>query len=358
VRGPVAKLSQRDAAKTEQPIGVALIERLSWDDLRVFVVVARTLSFRKAASLLRTSTSTALRRIERLEKVLDFRLFDRLPDGLALTGEGHHVFRAAQEMERASHSLRAHLDRDLAMRGMVRCSVTEGLGTAWILPQLAQFSRTNPATIVDLRCTMDVADVMRMEADVAILLEQPSRPDAKTVRLGRLHVYPFASRAYAQTFGLPRTIDEVRHHRLLHQKAPQVDEDAPARALKWASIDSVVALRTNTSTAHGRAIELGMGIGPLPTYIVGLGSDLIPVDIGLKHQVDVWMTYHPDARSVRRVSMFIDWLKTVFDPKRYPWFADEFIHPHDLAGHDRPEKAAPSIFGLPASRPLARAVGR
>ena len=67
----------------EQPIGAALLERISWDDLRVFVVVARTLSFRKAATALRTSTSTVMRCIERLEAIFEFRLFDRLPDGLA-----------------------------------------------------------------------------------------------------------------------------------------------------------------------------------------------------------------------------------------------------------------------------------
>ena len=48
------------------------------------------------------------------------------------------------------------------------------------------------------------------------------------------------------------------------------------------------------------------------------------------------MTYHPDARSIRRVSLFIDWLKTLFDPKRYPWFGDEFIHPRELLGRDCP----------------------
>ena len=69
----------------EQPLGAALFERISWDDLRVFVVVARTMSFRRAATVLRTSTSTVLRRVERLEKDFEFRLFDRLPDGLFLT---------------------------------------------------------------------------------------------------------------------------------------------------------------------------------------------------------------------------------------------------------------------------------
>ena len=55
----------------------------------------------------------------------------------------------------------------------------------WILPHLAQFTRTHPTTLVDLRCSMEVADVLRMEADVAVQLEKPDRPDVKAVRLGR-----------------------------------------------------------------------------------------------------------------------------------------------------------------------------
>jgi DNA-binding transcriptional LysR family regulator len=335
----------------EQPIA-ALLERISWDDLRVFVAVARTLNFRKAATALRTHTSTVIRRVERLETLFEFRLFNRLLDGLALTEKGQSVYRSAQEMERASHSLRAHLDQDLNLRGIVRCSVTEGLGTAWILPQLAQFSRTHPATIVHLRCAMEVSDVMRMEADVAIQLAKPKRPGAKSVRLGRMHIYPFASREYVETYGLPKSLDEVGHHRIIHQQAPQVDENATQRLLNIPSIEGIVALRTNTSTAHGRAVELGMGIGGLPTYIVGLGSDLIPIDVGVKYPVDIWMTYHPDARGVARVSFFMDWLKTLFDPKQYPWFADEFIHPNELSGQKPcPGESSSTVFGLPQNQP-------
>jgi DNA-binding transcriptional LysR family regulator len=342
----------------EQPIGAALLERISWDDLRVFVVVARTLSFRKAATALRTSSQTVMRRMERLESIFEFRLFDRLYDGLGLTEKGQRVYQSAQDMERASHSLRAHLDQDLNLRGVVRCSVTEGLGTAWILPQLAQFSRVHPATIIHLRCAMEVADVMRMEADVAIQLEKPSRPDAKSVRLGRMHIYPFASREYVETYGLPKTLDDVHRHRIIHQQAPQVDENAVQRLLNVPSIEGIVALRTNTSTAHGRAVELGMGIGGLSTYIAALGSDLIPVDIGIRHQADIWMTYHPDARGVARVSFFMDWLKTLFDPKRYPCFADEFIHPRELGGTKSPiEDSPPGVFGLATGKPLRMAKG-
>jgi DNA-binding transcriptional LysR family regulator len=349
----VAKFSERPTAKTEHPIGAALLERISWDDLRVFMVAARTLSFRKAATALRTGTTTVHRRIERLEEIFEFRLFDRMPEGLALTAEGRAVYAGAQKMELASHSLRAHLDQDLTTRGMVRCSVTEGIGTAWILPQLAQFCRTHPTTIVDLRCAMEVADVLHMEADVAVQLQRPGRADAKAVKLGRLHLYPFASKRYIELYGLPKSAEEVGQHRIIDQKAPQVEENVIPRLLNIPSIEGIVAFRTNTSTAHAYAIDLGMGIGALPTYVAALGTDLVPVDIGVRHQLDIWMTYHPDARSVRRVSVFIDWLRTLFDPRRYPWFADDFIHPRDLMGTPPPADVKPMAPTLIAKQAKA-----
>ncbi|TMJ31034.1 MAG: LysR family transcriptional regulator, partial [Alphaproteobacteria bacterium] len=257
----MGKLSHQPAAKMPQSIGPSLLERVSWDDLRVFAIAGRELSLRKAAAALRTSSSTVVRRIERLEANLGVRLFDRLPDGVALTSEGRSVFAAAQEMERASLSVRAQLDHELTKRGVVKCAVTEGLGTFWIVPHLAEFSRANPHTLVDLRCSTHSADVLRMEADVAIQLTRPDRPDQVVTRLGRLHVYPFASRRYVETYGLPRNVDEMIRHRLVRQTGPQLDESAWPRFLGLADPEVLAVVRTNASAAHFYAVELGLGIG-------------------------------------------------------------------------------------------------
>ena len=120
------------------------------------------------------------------------------------------------------------------------------------------------------------------------------------------------------------------------------------------SIEDIVALRTNASTRTClRDRVRHRASARLPTYIVALGTDLVPIDIGVRHQVDIWMTYHPDARSIRRVSFFIDWLRTLFDPKRYPWFGDEFIHPRELA-KSRHGRIRRTLLNLPIIRPPRR----
>jgi len=347
----MSKFSQRAAATVHRPVGTNILERISWDDLRLFNAVARTSSFRKAATAIRTSSSTVTRRMERLEQTLGFRLFDRLPDGVALTAEGRSVHAAALEMERASRQLRAYLDPDITTRGVVHCAVTEGLGTFWVLPHVAEFNRANPYTMVDLQVSMESADVLRMKADVAIQLSRPNRPELITARLGRLHIYPFAARSYVETYGLPNDISEIAKHRIVHQVAPQLDDAALARALKLESLEGIVMVRTNSSTAHFYAVELGVGLGGLPTYALALGADVIPVDIGLQFSLDIWMAYHPDARSVRRVSVFIDWLRTLFNPARYPWFKDEFIHPSKLRPVETPARVSRLRMPVAANPP-------
>ena len=57
-----------------------------------------------------------------------------------------------------------------------------------------------------------------------------------------------------------------------------------------------------------------------------------PLDIDAVFPFDIWLTYHPDAARVPRVRRMIDWIIESFDPKVFPWFRDEFIHPRDLPG--------------------------
>jgi DNA-binding transcriptional LysR family regulator len=326
------------------------LDRISWDDLRVFVVAARHASFRKAALVSNLSAATVTRRIESLEQQFGFRLFDRVPDGVRLTREGQWVLNSAQKMEQASIGLRRLLDQDITARGVIRCNVTEGLGTYWVIPKLVDFNRANPYSVIDIRCTMNVADVIRMESDVAVQLLRPTSADLKVVKLGRLHLYPFAAEKYLDTFGTPLTKAELVRHRLVEQVSAQTARGVMEEFLALENAEGVVAVRTDASSAHFYAIELGIGVGFLPTYAVPLGARVVPLDLGLHKPVDIWLTYHPDIRDVPRVSLFIDWLRDIFDPAKYPWFRDEFIHPRELAAWkpSRPEAVIEPAHGVTA----------
>ena len=304
----------------------------NWDLVRIFLAVARTGSFRAAAAQLGMSANFLSKRISVLENAYKTPLMTRHVDGIRLTPEGEAVLDAAKRMEEASFSLDRALSRTTpALTGEVRLAVTEGLGTFWLAPRLVEFQRVYSGLLVDLKCEMRSADVLRLEADVAVQLEEPGNPNLKRVKIGRMHIMPFVSPAYVEIYGIPRDLDDLQqNHRMVIQDAEQTkgremyDRHAVREQLGF------VAMRNNVSSAHVWAVSKGAGIGWLPTYIPAIAGPLIPLDIDVKFPLDIWLTYHPDAKRIPRVKQLIDWTIQSFDGRKYPWFRDEFVHPDDL----------------------------
>jgi DNA-binding transcriptional LysR family regulator len=329
------------------PTGAHIPGRMAnWDLVRIFLEVARIGSFRAAAEQLNMSANFLSKRISLLERAYKTTLVTRHVDGIRLTPEGRQVLEAAKRMEEASFGLdRALSQTTPALSGEVRLAVTEGLGTFWLAPRLVEFQRAYPGLLVDLKCEMRSADVLRLEADVAVQLQEPENPDLKRIKIGRLHVMPFVSPSYVDIYGMPKDEDDIRqNHRIVLQDADQTK----GKELydKYAHREQVgfVAMRNNVSTAHLWSIAKGAGIGWLPTYVPALGDPLIPLDIGYKFELDIWLAYHPDAKKIPRVRQLIDWTVQSFDGRKYPWFGDEFVHPRDLQRAYKDAKPLVNLF--------------
>jgi DNA-binding transcriptional LysR family regulator len=308
-----------------------LISRLSWDDLKVVLAAAEHGSYRKAARHLGKDIATVTRRIHGVEALIGEKLFNVFPNGSRPTAVGTVAANAAKRMEASF----VDFVRDLGgivshQAGIVRVAATEGLGTYWLMPRLVEFQRAFPRLTIDLRVAMESVDVLRHEADIAIQFTRPENPDLIVTRLGRLHAYPFASAEYESIYGLPKSRDELKEHRIVDQVSPQIDDGIWASLLDLSSVENIVGIRTNGSSALLFAIEKGAGIGGLPTYASVLGANVLPVDVGISNSMDIWLTYHPAQKNVKRVATVVSWLRDIFDPVKYPWFRDEFIHPNDL----------------------------
>src|SRR6202043_1034750 len=195
----------------------------NWDLVRIFLEVARIGSFRAAAEQLNMSANFLSKRISALESAYKTTLMTRHVDGIRLTPEGVQVLEAAKRMEDASFGLdRALSQTTPALSGEVRLAVTEGLGTFWLAPRLVEFQRAYPGLLVDLKCEMRSADVMRLEADLAVQLEHPDHPNLKRLKIGRLHIMPFVSPSYVEVYGMPKNADDIRqNHRIVIQDAEQ-----------------------------------------------------------------------------------------------------------------------------------------
>jgi DNA-binding transcriptional LysR family regulator len=303
-----------------------------WDAARIFLEVVRRGSFRSAAERLGQSINLVRRRIDDFERQIGATLFTRDVHGTRLTDEGALVVSAVERMEAASFDLlRARSSVTQTLSGEVHVAITEGLGTFWLAPRLVEFQQAYPNILVDLHCAMRSADVQRHEADVAIQLSRPTALDAKMVKLGRMHVMFFASEKYIETFGAPKTYQELIRHRIVMQFADQTG--AKEIFDSWfpgIPQQDLLVMRTNVSSANYWAVLKGAGIGLLPTYASSLGSKIVPLEIDLQRSFDIWLSYHPDSNRIPRVRRMIDWIVESFSPVKFPWFRDEFIHPNDL----------------------------
>jgi DNA-binding transcriptional LysR family regulator len=325
-----------------------------WESVRIFLEVARGGSFRTAATKLGMTGHGIAKRIEQLEHQLGAMLFTRHRDGVRLTADGEHLLSCAVRMEEASLGFvrrRGMLTQPL--HGEIRIACTEGLGTFWVTPRLLEFVRAHPQILVDLNCSMLRPDdvVARAQADLAIQIEQPSPRDLIIRRIGRMHIMPCASKSYIDTYGLPKSKQEIgERHRIVLMLADQgrardlYDQTYPERPQT-----GFVTMRTNVSTALYAAIVNGVAIGCLPTYYFAIGTSVIPLNVEWVYSFDIWLSYHPDLGQVPRVRRMIDWAIEQFDPQKCPWFRDDFIHPEEFGKHLRssPSGAIDAAFGRP-----------
>jgi len=341
----------------------ALGSLTDWDAARIFLEVVRCGSFRSAAERLELSINGVRRRIDDFERQIGATLFTRDVHGTRLTEEGSLVVSAVERMEAASFDLlRAGSSVTNTLSGEVRVAITEGLGTFWLAPRLVEFQQSFPNILVDLYCAMRSADVSRYEADIAIHLSRPAALDVKLVRLGRMHLMFFAGRKYLETYGAPTTAEEFKlvrlgrmhlmffagrkyletygapttaeelvKHRLVMQVGGQIAAKETFETLfPGYSPRDLLVMKTNVSSAHYWAVANGAGIGVFPTYACALGGKMIPLEIELRRPYDIWLSYHPGSGRIPRVRRMIDWLVEAFNPAKFPWFKDEFVHPREF----------------------------
>jgi DNA-binding transcriptional LysR family regulator len=283
---------------------------------------------RSAAETLAVSYGSVKRRIDELERQLGTKLFTRDVEGVRLTAEGREALAKAEQMEGAFFGLVRAKERADPFSGEVKVATTEAFGTFWLAPRLVDFQRKNPKLLVDIRCAMQSADILRLEAHASVQLSEPKSADVKVVRLGRLHSVPSAAPSYIGLYGAPKSVEELPSHRLALQFAEQTGtENIYNQFYPGVPHAGWVAFRTNNSTALLWAIIKGVGIGWCPTYV--------HADLDLVFSFDIWLAYHADAAQIPRVRRLIDWIKDSFDSRKYPWFRDEYIHPRELAGEYR-----------------------
>lgn len=305
------------------------LKLVDWTDFELFLDVFEAGSLRAGASKTGHAVGTIRRRLQRIEDKLGEVIAQRGPSGLRLSPVGEKLLLTAREMRRSRQSAEA-VEPFSGERERIRIAVTEGLGTYWLMPRLVEFQRANPGLDVDLHCDMSRSDVAGGESDLAVQLEPPAEGAAIIHRIGCLHLMPFAAQSYLSAAGTPTSVDEWPNHKLVWQEADQVASHLLPFILGRSDPPGLIGIRTNSSSAHFRAIATGGGIGILPTYARAISRRVRALDLDIRLRREILCVVNPAKASSPGVQLAITWLNSCFAGDLYPWFRDEFVHPRDF----------------------------
>lgn len=159
----------------------------NWDDMRVFLAVARAESLSKAAPMTGLDPATLSRRIARLEEDLGGALFVKSPQGYALTDLGQSVREHALSAEDAlALAFDQGQKNERGLSGQIRIGAPDGCAN-FVLPQVcAKIQEDNPDLEIQILALPRVVNLSKREADMAITV---SPPDAGRLTVQKITDY-------------------------------------------------------------------------------------------------------------------------------------------------------------------------
>lgn len=271
---------------------------MNWDDLKIFLAVGEASSMRSAAKELKISHSTVSRRIESLEAALSVKLFDRRSDGYRLTESGQELLSLALQTDESLHEFgRSVVGRDSALEGQVCVTIPDSVVVSLFMPLFQEFMQEHPGIQLKISDSVEVFDLSRREADVAIRFTN-SPPDHLIGRcLGNVHQATYATPAY------------VRKHRPDKEKssARWIGWGAPEDRPDWIKGSPFphlgVAGHFDSIIIQHDATKRGVGMGYFPCFLGDSDPDLIRISEPAP-SYDAWLLSHRDLRAAARMRAF------------------------------------------------------
>ena len=286
---------------------------MNWDDVRIFLAVARSGQILGAAKRLGVNHATVARRLTAFEHDLNTKLLTRRTNGCELTHAGEEFLLAAERMEAEMLSVRSSLgDADVAISGSVRIGAPDGFGVTFLAPRLAKLTARYPDLKIQLVPVPRSFSLSRREADIAITVDRPDQGRLVARKLVDYSLGLYASKAYLDAHPAPATIEELADHRLVGY----VDDLVISPSLNYApemSRDWRPAFEISSALGQVEAVRAGAGIGILHMFIAREHAELVPVLPERTIRRAYWLAYHESVRTLRRitaVSSFISDLVT------------------------------------------------
>jgi DNA-binding transcriptional LysR family regulator len=289
---------------------------MNWDDVRIFLAIARTGQILAASKRLGLNHATLSRRLTSLEEALKTRLFIRRTNGCELTAEGAVFLASAERMETEMLAAQANLGHtDTAIAGTVRVGAPDGFGVSFLAPRMGRLIERHPELKIQLVPVPRSFSLSQREADIAITLERPEQGRLVSSKLTDYTLGLYASGDYLTQHGKPEDVDALK----VHPRIGYVEDLIFTASLNFSgevmrSWDA--GFEISTAIGQTEAVRSGAGIGILHDYIARQYQELVRILPQVSIRRAYWTTYHESARDLVRVRSVIDFLQELVDEER------------------------------------------
>ncbi|PZU06750.1 LysR family transcriptional regulator [Sphingomonas sp.] len=290
-----------------------------WDDLRLFLAVARTGRLVGAARLLGVDHTTVARRIASLEGAIGTRLVDRTPRGTSLTAAGMALVDHAERMEAEILAASAAIGGgDALVSGTVRLVTPEVFGTHLVAPFVARLHALHPGLRLELTPEYRLVQLTNREADLAIMLKPPPRGPIVARKLADYRIGLYASRTYLANCGPVTGVDELSSHPFVWY-TDEIQAYPELQFLDEVSREADPVFRSTSTAAQHAAIAGGLGLGML--HVFGAEDDdrlvrVLPQEIEIRRAY--WIAMHEDQQRLPRIRAVIDFLTSMISARVLP----------------------------------------
>ncbi|NIJ34795.1 LysR family transcriptional regulator [Sphingomonas oligoaromativorans] len=281
--------------------------QVSWDDVRLFLEIARAGTLSAAAPRLGMTQPTAGRRLRALELQLQASLFQRTPQGFRLTDEGEAMLLHAERMAEEAQALeRKLLGQARGLEGGLRISSSDWFSNQVLAEPLADFAAAHPRVTIELIADWRMLDLERREADMVLRFRPFTGPDIVQRRLTTIRYGLYASQAYLEEHGWSGGGTGAGLRLIAMDEALGQLADVDWMRRHWP--EASFALRSNSREAQARACVQGAGLAVLPRVI----GDMVPLTLLEVEEAppsrEVWLGYHRDLKRLARLRALVDHL--------------------------------------------------
>jgi DNA-binding transcriptional LysR family regulator len=284
---------------------------LNWNDVQLFLAVARFGRVSAAARRLGIEHTTVARRVTALETALGVSLFYRTRSGYVLTPNGSSLLPKAEAMEQAAIAASASAREPTAtIAGCVRVAMPPEFASHWLAPTLPRLQAERPRLQMQVIVGTRQRDLSRGEADLALQDSPPQQTGMVVAKIGRAAIGLYAARALLGERRLKiATSADLRGLPLL-AFMPQYKTLQNARWFQPILASGDIALTTNSTETLLAAARAGLGVSVLPRFVARRFYELVAVSDDVAAH-DIFIVMHPELRRDPKVRAVADFLKRI-----------------------------------------------